>query len=463
MLFLHNNIIFNRCKMDFCGLPADIFHGRKEGLVLSAILTNVYNHYLTTYAPKSTTQFDTHKKSELRSVYNSIVKLNKESPWYLPDNRTETMGYAIGLKENARELRNTIASLGGLEQESLLNKKVAYSDNPDIATASFIGEYREGTLMPTIDIEVKSLASAQKNLGTYLPDEKVGLPADTYSFDVGINGLNYEFQFNINENETNRDVQERLVRLINNAGINLTADLHEAGSVAALRLASNTTGSDFTGGSTFTVSDDRTSKAAGTVEYFGLNYVASEASNAVFLLNGEERNTTSNNFTVGKMYEVQLNGISEDGRSASIGLKTDVESLTENVKNLIGGYNSFLKAMDQYTEKFPGSTKLSGELGNIVSIYKNELDSFGLSLQEDHSIAVDDSLLTQTASEEDVSAMFSTIKDFANSLVRKTAQVSLDPMNYVDKKVVAYKHPGHEFVSPYTPSPYSGMLFNSYC
>ena len=40
-------------------------------------LNQVYNHYLTEYAPKSNTALDTHKKSDLRSIYNSIIKLNK--------------------------------------------------------------------------------------------------------------------------------------------------------------------------------------------------------------------------------------------------------------------------------------------------------------------------------------------------------------------------------------------------
>ena len=43
-------------------------------------LNTVYNYYLTTYSRGPMTKYDTHKKSELRDIYNSIVKLNKESP-----------------------------------------------------------------------------------------------------------------------------------------------------------------------------------------------------------------------------------------------------------------------------------------------------------------------------------------------------------------------------------------------
>ena len=94
-------------------------------MAYNAAINTVYNHYLTTYAPKSTSQYDTHKKSELRSIYNSMIKLNKESPLYILDTGKESREYVIGLKENARQLRNTIASLGGLNEDEMLNKKSA--------------------------------------------------------------------------------------------------------------------------------------------------------------------------------------------------------------------------------------------------------------------------------------------------------------------------------------------------
>ena len=55
------------------------------------------------------------------------------------------------------------------------------------------------------------------------------------------------------------------------------------------------------------------------------------------------------------------------------------------------------------------------------------------------------------------------MKDFSDDLNKKCRQVSIDPMNYVDKKIVAYKNPGKSFYSPYVTSNYSGMLFNYFC
>ncbi len=87
----------------------------------SASLTPVYNYYKTGYASTSTSRYDTHKRSELQNIYHSIVNLNKESPLYILDTSRASREFAVGLKENARQLRNTIASLGGLNETEMFS------------------------------------------------------------------------------------------------------------------------------------------------------------------------------------------------------------------------------------------------------------------------------------------------------------------------------------------------------
>lgn len=436
-------------------------------MAYNAALNTVYNHYLTTYAPKrSTTQYDTHKKSELRSIYNSIVKLNKEAPLYILDSSKESREFAVGLKENARALRNTIASLGGLDEDEMLGKKAAYSSNENIVSASYVGEGVTDAAVPPIQIEVTALASNQVNLGAFLPsDEKIALTPDAYSFDITINDLSYEFQYNTREGETNRDLQERLSRLISNADIGITADILEDGKGnSSLRLTSAASGLKNDKNLIFSVSDDKTSKRAGTVDYLGISFMSREPSNAEFLLNGEPRSASSNHFTIDKMYEITLNGISSvEGETAEVGLKTDLDSLTENVGNLISGYNSFIRAAAEYLDLHPKSGRLLGEMDHITRYYQNDLEKLGFSFESNGQLSIDDNVFKDSILDDENRAQFSTIKDLTNSILRKTNQISLNPMEYVDKTIVAYKNPGHNFATPYITSNYSGMLFNSYC
>jgi flagellar hook-associated protein 2 len=352
-----------------------------------------------------------------------------------------------------------------LEENGLFDKKSAYSTDSDIVSASYVGSEKAKNDVPEYSIEVHSLASPQENLGLFLnADENVDLPADTYSFDVSINDMNYEFQFSIGEDETNRELQNRLVRLINNSDIGINATVAESDGRTALRLTSEASGLSGGRSSIFTVSDNHTSKSSGTVDYLGLDYTSRAAANASYSVNGEERSSSSNHFTLDKLFEVELKGISPEDTTVEIGLKTDVESLTDNVAHLIGGYNDFVRAASSYLETQSRSRQLLKEVNGIAGLYNDSFEDTGLSIQDDGTISIDqDALHQKAASSEDIADTFNYIKEFSNALLRKSTQVSLNPMDYVDRTMVAYKNPGHNFISPYFTSAYSGMMFSGYC
>lgn len=432
-----------------------------------AALNQVYNHYMTSYAPKSSTPHDSHKKSELRSIYNSIVKLNKDSPLYLLNHTDEAKAYAIGLKENARELSNTIMSLGSTEDDNLLGKKVAYSSNSSLASASYIGSEHGISDLPPISVAVKALASPQVNMGTYLEsDAETSLKPDTYSLDITIRDISYEFQFNVNTDDTNRDIQERLERLINGANIGLSAEIIDDGEGnSSLKLSSVSTGLEPDKNSIFKVNDNYTSKTSGMVSYLGIGDITRNAANAFFSVNGIERSTSSNHFTIDKTYEIELKGISEnDDDTTEIGIKNDNESLKENIRTLVGGYNDFLKAASEYTKTQPRSKQVIGEMGRISSAYADRLEALGLKLSQDGTLAVNEDTLEAASNDDNFLDRLSSVKEFTSSVLRKAGDITLNPMRYVDRTVVAYKNPkGHNYPSPYVTSEYSGFLFNSYC
>lgn len=435
-------------------------------MAYSAALNTVYYNYLTSYAPKNTSRYDAHKKSELRNIYNSIIKLNKDSPLYFIDNRKETQNYAIGLKENARQLRNTIASLGGLDESEMLNKKVTYSSNSDLAEASFIGTIRENEEIPSYNIEITSLASGQINIGNFLPSShSVDLPEDTYSFDVTINDLGYEFQYHIREEETNKEVQHRLARLLTNADIGLNVDVVEDGKGnSALRLVSAVTGLTNGQHTIFHVSDANTSKQNGSVDYLGIDSIAAEPSNAKYIVNGERKTAPSNRITIDNMFEIQLKQVSSfAGDSTEIGIKADVDSLMENISDLLDGYNSFINTTAAYGKSYPKSNRLVGEMGQIAWRYYDDFGKIGVTRDDNGFLSLDEKTFRQSALSDGGKGSLGTIKSFANSILNKTDQISLNPMQYVEKTIVAYKNPGHNFITPYMTSAYTGMMYNNYC
>ncbi len=427
-------------------------------------LSNIYNHYLTTYAPKSATRYDAHKKSDLRDIYHSIVKINKESPLSIVDTSEAAQKYVVSIKENARELHNTIASLSGSDETELLNRKIAYSTDSSVVEAKFIGDLSVQDENEKLEVGVEQLAQSQINTGNYLRKDAMAMPSGTYSFDIGINNTGYEFQFNINPGDTNFDLQNKLSRLINNANIGLRAEVKQYDdNYAALSLESAATGIDLGRATIFDITDDNTSKHSGIVDYLGLNEVSRHPQNAVFTLNGEKRISYTNHFTVESKYDINLKGLpSAEGETVSVGLKPDTESLTENVHRFINGYNDFVKAAQEYQSSQPKSSQLIREMSRISSLYSNELSPLGISLDESGTIQVNDTMLKAGLEINGVESSMNGIKRFANAVLNKSNAISLNPMDYVNKTIVAYKNPGKNYAPAYITSQYSGMMFNSY-
>lgn len=432
-----------------------------------AALNTVYNYYLTAYAPttNNTSRYDTHKKSELKNVYSSIVKQNKESPSYIIDTSRDTQAFAVGMKEGARQFSNTISSLSSDEDGDALSRKVASSSDNSIVSAKFIGNPTAIDPDLSFDISVEQLATTQINEGTYLnSDDEVDLEPNTYSFDISVNDTDYEFQFNIAEGDTNIDLQKKLEALINRSNIGISASVNEDGEGnSALVLESSATGISEDKDSLFSVSDDRTSKTSGAVDYLGISNISRPATNASFTLNGLSRSAFSNTFTVDKQFEVNLKGVSGEDNSVSIGLKPDIDSMTDNINQLVDSYNAFIDKANAYTGSKVKTDTLLSDIRRTTSEYQSKLENLGLSFDEDRKINVDEDVLKESLSADDGEDNRSAIKGFTSALTRKLGQISLNPMNYVQKTMVAYKNPGKSYPNPYVTSIYSGMMFNSYC
>lgn len=454
-------------------------------MAYSAALNTVYNQYLTTYAPKkSDTRYDTHKRSELKGITNSMVKVNKDAPLYKLESSPESREFIIGLKEESRIFQNTIMSSVGNSEGGDIDGKIAYSSDESIASAIYVGEDGgsltldtevgdDGSVsyinkeVPEYRIEVQSLASAQVNMGKYLPMDELGIAPGDYSFDMTVNGQGYEFQYTIRENDTNFDIQNRLSRLINNSGIHLTSTVEEDGEGnASLRIESSQVGIHFGENSRVFNISDPTDRAIGTgsVEYFGIDYVAREASNAHFTVNGIEASASSNTFILEKNYEVTLNGISpEEGIGTTIGVKPDTEAAVENISNLIGGYNQFMEKMAAYKDTMARSNVLMGEMYGIAGLYSADMDDMGITLTDEGTMTIDKDKLSKAIVADGAAEKVNTLKEFSNAMMRKSRQVSLNPVSYINKTVVEYKNPGKTFSNPYTASAYAGLMFNSYC
>ena len=430
-------------------------------------LNGAYNHFIQDYVSKDVTHADTHRKDELRDVYRSIAKLNKNSPLYLLTDDDKSRNEAIEIKERARQLQGNIIGLNNQEDKASLDHSVAFTTDENKVSASYIGKDPESDVTNSVgfDIEVSSLASSQTNTGRFVPKDSTGLPADNYAFDVRLNGQEFEFQFSIFQGDRNQDVQQKISNLINKSGIGLSAEiLEDSQSRTALAISSTKTGLRAGETSQFEIYESGSGLNRGAVSYLGLDQVSAPATNAHFTLNGEEKAAISNKFTVGSKFEIQIHETTAPGEPIHVGVKKDNEALKNHITSLVSSYNTFIdEAAGIENDKFK-SDKLKSEMVGIAKQHMANMSDAGISLEADGKLSIDDELLTQAVSGTESKKSLSPVKAFSESLIEKTKEISVDPMKYVDRPVVNYKNPdSKDYTSPYVTSEYSGMMFNNYC
>ncbi len=423
------------------------------------MINSVYNYYLTTYAGNNKLlSNNAHKKSELREVYNNILRISRKSPLYKLDLNEDVQKYAIDLKENAYSLKEVAESL---DSDSILKgaKKKANSSNENKITARYIGTESDSD-SPDFDIEVSHLATPQINTGNYLSQNKLNLPRGEYSFDININEYSYELQFKVNDSDTNRTLQDKLARLVNRSDIGITAEVKKNSSNnSALSLTSVSTGLGFKP-QIFSIVNN-SDNLGDIVDYLGLNQMTTEPSNARFTLNGEERSSSSNTFTINKGFEISLKDTTDD-ETVHIGFKPDFDSIMESVSDLTSKYNHVADMAAAKAEGNGDSSRLTKELTGIYRHHKNSLESVGITSDDAGHLNIDESLVSQAIDDNNIADSLSVITSFTTELGKLADGMSINPMRYVDKTMISYPNPVISFSNPYVTSIYTGMMFNGY-
>ena len=101
-------------------------------------------------------------------------------------------------------------------------------------------------------------------------------------------------------------------------------------------------------------------------------------------------------------------------------------------------------------------------MSGVAQHFKNDFEAIGLIINSDSTISVDRDLLADAVESDDATESFHVLNRFKNALSVKANQASLNPMQYVDKVIVAYKNPGKNFATPYITSMYSGLMLDKY-
>lgn len=428
---------------------------------VTVMISSVYSYYLSQYGNKSNSKYDSHTRTQLKNTYSKVVKINSQTPVYKLDLSTAAQKYAIDLKEHARALENITEDLSDGADGTMTFKKSAVSSNASAVNASYITDFGAASDDESFDINVKQLACSQLNTGNYLQPRSKHIKPGEYSFDLSINDVIYEFQFKVDNSETTNNIQNKIARLINRSNIGLTANIKEDSlGNTAINIESESTGINGTTPVIFSIkSDDANNQPL--IDTLGLDRVTQYPANAIFDVDGDERSSMSNSITINKAYDVKLSKVTEE--PVTISLKADADSIVESLNELVAGYNNLISVTnDENNNHFQGTEKLQNEIASIARSYKKQLADSGLSLNKDGTISADKEVIINADNKDALSHIYESLNSFKNSIKEKAENIALNPMDYVNNKIIAYKNPLRSFPDPYNLSAYTGMMFNGY-
>lgn len=430
------------------------------------MINSVYNYYAAQYGHREYSKYDTHSKAQLKSTFGRLQKINSQTPSYKIDFSDAALKYAIDLKENARELSQIADELSDESTDSITYKRSATSSSPQVIDAEYIGDSCVQDYEP-LEVTVSQLACPQTNTGNFLQPNSKPFAAGEYSFDLQVQDLTYQFEFGVNATDTVTDTQQKIARLINQADIGLNAQLLTDGlGNSAISITSDATGIKGISPTIFHIQSQNSSDASDSntelVSTLGLDRVTQYPANAVYSVNGTTATSVSNEVTIDNNYVLTFFDTT-DKAPVTISMNTDTDAIADSIGELIGGYNNLISVTaNDANEHFEGNEKLKKDFAGIAKSYNHLLNENGLSVTDNGTIAVDRDAIISAADNGTLGDIFSGLNAFKQAVQKKAEDISLNPMDYVNNKIIAYKNPLRPTNDPYNLSAYTGMIFDGY-
>ena len=426
------------------------------------MINSVYNYYAAQYGHREYSKYDTHSKAQLKSTFGRLQKINSQTPSYKIDFSDAALKYAIDLKE----LSQIADELSDESTDSITYKRSATSSSPQVIDAEYIGDSCVQDYEP-LEVTVSQLACPQTNTGNFLQPNSKPFAAGEYSFDLQVQDLTYQFEFGVNATDTVTDTQQKIARLINQADIGLNAQLLTDGlGNSAISITSDATGIRGISPTIFHIQSQNSSDASDSntelVSTLGLDRVTQYPANAVYSVNGTTATSVSNEVTIDNNYVLTF--FDTTGKApVTISMNTDTDAIADSIGELIGGYNNLISVTaNDANEHFEGNEKLKKDFAGIAKSYNHLLNENGLSVTDNGTIAVDRDAIISAADNGTLGDIFSGLNAFKQAVQKKAEDISLNPMDYVNNKIIAYKNPLRPTNDPYNLSAYTGMIFDGY-
>ena len=428
-------------------------------------LLSVYNHLMQGLIMMRPSRFDTHKRSELQNVYRDIMRLTSEQPLYKVTFDESAQEYTLGIKNAALSLSSMVKELNTDDGSSVFKNRIVVSSEPEVIDVSLLeGSALSDSELP-LCVEVSTLSSPQENHGFFVPSGEAALVSGQYNFTIGIEENVYSFQFNVTKGASNLELQKKLSDFINKTAIGLRTRIVQEPETneSRLDLIAIAAGSS-DGEASFRPTDVRFPDDAshGIITHFGLDNIAVAPQNTTFTINDISKEVRGRSYLYDNSLTLAIKDLTD--YPVFIGKVTNQEPIMDKLRAFVDKYNSIFDFVRTNQPDNHRAKKLLYDLSNTMRRFSLEMNPCGLSVSKDGTLIMEEHIMYTAAGNGSLERLFSDESSFSSALINKLSDISLNPMDYLNKTVVTYPNlAAKKTINPYVSSIYCGLLYNNYC
>jgi len=290
-----------------------------------------------------------------------------------PTSGTSTFNQSLfdnlgNIKAKSTALQSQISSMSSLTQYSSAVGQAASYSNSGVLTASVASNAAVSKYSKT-DVTVDQLASAQQNKSANLAVNENSFGGNYTVSITNSAGKTGVFSVNLTEADNNKTAMTAMADKINQSDIGVKATLvtNDENGTVSLRLDGTKTGE--TDGR-FIVNDNTSAN---------LGKVVSEASNALYSVNGQNYSSQTNNV---KLTDGVTATLAKTG-STQITYSADTGSAVDKVK-------SFIKAFNDLSDSAANSPALKTQLLKLAGNYSRALGFSGIGVDSSGKLVIND-------------------------------------------------------------------------
>jgi len=323
---------------------------------------------------------------------------------------------------------NLSSAINSLSRDAFAGR-AASSSNSDAVSARFTGS---GTAPArSYSVTVDRIATGQVNEGASMRSEDAYDGASgTQRFSIESGGRTTDLSIEVQDGDTNEDVQRRMAAAINesNTGVRATVETDSDTGESTLRVESLNTGEN----SAFTITDEGGEGIASRLGIAGQDSITQQAGDAQFTVDGRARTSSTNTVSLTDNLSITLN--SETESAVTVSVTPDQDRVRSEIENMVNSYNELYSA-GLGDSGSPGGERLASTLLSTVRTYASQLSNVGIGFDTTGRMTIDSARMDEAAESGRLERFFTENSGrnygFTNQLQRTAGNISRNPVNFV--------------------------------